>query len=151
MTVSIADIKALAAQEYGTTVTEIDSRRRGDDVREARHVAIYLARLLTGRSTPALGRAFDRDPSSIWAALARMERRVAEDPDLATRVQRLIEILSGDPAQVADLAAAALAGSTIRAATQAAVADIVAALARDPMGTLARLHAAALAGGPDHG
>jgi len=59
-----------AAQEHHCTVAEIGSKNRMAHVARARHAAMRKCRD-KGLSYPAIGELFDRDHSSVMAALKR--------------------------------------------------------------------------------
>jgi chromosomal replication initiation ATPase DnaA len=87
------------ARYFGVTADDILGDSRASDIADKRHVAMWVARNL-GQSLPKLGRAFDRDASTVRYACLRVERspelRAAGDEILA-RVQastrRLVEAL----------------------------------------------------------
>ncbi len=88
-------IKETVAQQFGTSVTDIDSVRRDGAVVIPRHVAIWLVRHLTPFSTTVIGREFgDRDHTTIVSALSSIESRMAEDPRLQSTVQELRDLLA---------------------------------------------------------
>src|SRR5579871_941665 len=69
----ILAIKIAAGAHYGVSLREINSSRRSRHVAFSRHMAMYLCRELTGHSYPALGRAFDRDHTSVMYAVERID------------------------------------------------------------------------------
>ena len=62
---SIHDCIAHVAEKHGLTVADIKQKCRVSKLVRARHEAMYEARKRTGKSFPILGRAFDRDHSTI--------------------------------------------------------------------------------------
>ncbi|MBC44169.1 MAG: hypothetical protein CML19_18285 [Pusillimonas sp.] len=88
-------IKETVAQQFGTSVTDIDSARRDGAVVVPRHVAIWLVRHLTHFTTTVIGREFgDRDHTTIVSALSSIDSRMAEDPRLQNTVQDLRDLLA---------------------------------------------------------
>jgi chromosomal replication initiator protein len=75
-------------------VADLRSRRRGATLAKARHVAIWLARHATPCSLPQIGRAFDRDHTSVAHAIARVDRLMAEDLWFGASVLRLLDEIS---------------------------------------------------------
>lgn len=88
------------AIEFGRTTQEILGRGRRREVVRARMVAMYLARELTGATTPEIGAIFDRDHSTVCSAHARVTKLVSSSPEIAISVQRLRRRLAAgnDPA-----------------------------------------------------
>lgn len=74
MTAIVAEISA----RYGVTFGDIIGRRRTQRVVEARHASIRAIRLMTGASTPAIGRFFGMNHTSILHALGTRAVRNGE-------------------------------------------------------------------------
>ena len=79
----------VVADRYGIGVSWLIDHRRTAPLVEARHVVVYLARELTDRSYPQIGRRLDRDYSTCIYAAQSMSARVASDPELARRVEAI--------------------------------------------------------------
>jgi hypothetical protein len=77
------------AEHYGMTVATLLSPSRDAQVTRARHMAMYLARELSGESFPDLGMAFNRHHTSIIEACQRVARLVKAD----TRVARAVDAI----------------------------------------------------------
>ena len=81
--ITIEDIQRRVAQHYDIKVAEMSSSRRAQAVVRPRHVAMYLAKQLTTRSLPEIGRRFGkRDHTTVMYAIGRIEKLRAEDPGL---------------------------------------------------------------------
>lgn len=74
---AVTAIAARVAALYGIDVEVIFSRARSKTVAEARLVTHWAARHRLGWSYPELGRAFDRDHSTIIQNVAELELRLA--------------------------------------------------------------------------
>ncbi len=85
----------LVALETGVAQQLILSDIRERGVTNARHLAIWLCRHVTGQSTTAIGRAFDRDHSTVVAACDKAERLRAEEPAFFKRSERLLNLFLG--------------------------------------------------------
>lgn len=71
---------------YPVSAIDILSDRHTAKLVRPRHIAMYLARTMTPRSLPYLGRCFRRDHTSIKSAVDRMTVRLANDKNLAEHV-----------------------------------------------------------------
>lgn len=92
--VSIEDIQNRVAEYYGTRVSEMRSARRARIVTRPRHVAMYLAKRLTQRSLPEIGRKFgNRDHTTVLNGVKRIEELRKTDPQLDDDVERLARSL----------------------------------------------------------
>lgn len=81
--ISIAAIIEAVALETGIRASEIKGRRRDRPVVRARHMALLLARKMTERSLPVIGRAMGGlDHTSVLHGVRRMEGRLAHDDSL---------------------------------------------------------------------
>jgi chromosomal replication initiator protein len=87
---SVEDVLAATASIFGVTAGQLIARDRRPDVARARKVAIYLARELTGKSLPEIGRRLGgRDHSTILAAVRSLSGDIEHDDDLAQTVDKL--------------------------------------------------------------
>ena len=72
------------------------SARRSRCVTRLRQVAMYLAKLLTPRSLPEIGRKFGgRDHTTVMHAVRRVEELRASDASFAEDVELLRRMLEG--------------------------------------------------------
>lgn len=78
---TIRDIQIAVCDRVGMTLAEFLGERRQAPVVHARQVAMYLAKVLTGRSTPEIGRRFGgRDHTTILHAIKKIKRECGDDP-----------------------------------------------------------------------
>lgn len=92
---SVEKIKRVIAAEFGITRRDLDSIRRTADVVLPRQLAMYLAKKLTPRSLPDIGRRFGgRDHTTVLHAVRKMESKVTSDVDFAARVALITESLT---------------------------------------------------------
>lgn len=94
--IRIGAIQKAVCQHYGISRTQLLSDRRTAAIVWPRQVAIYLAKILTLKSYPAIARWFaGRDHSTIIHACDRVRSRMATDPDLADEVAHIRRTLEG--------------------------------------------------------
>ena len=62
---------------------------RARNVARPRQIAMYLAKQLTSRSLPEIGRKFDRDHTTVMHAVRKVEELIIEDTSLAESVDAL--------------------------------------------------------------
>jgi chromosomal replication initiator protein len=87
---SVEEIQQRVAEGFGISRAELVGSSRAATPLRARHVAIFLTRELTDLSLPQIGRLYGgRDHSTVHNSLRRIEAGLADDPDLAERVQNL--------------------------------------------------------------
>ena len=92
---SIEDIQRKTAEFYKLDVRDFHSPQRARRVARPRQVAMYLARKLTTRSLPEIGRRFGgRDHTTVLHACRRIEALCDEDPLFKQEVEFLSQMLS---------------------------------------------------------
>ncbi len=97
--VTIEEIQKKTAEFYKLDLRELHSARRARRVARPRQVAMYLARELTSRSLPDIGRRFGgRDHTTVLHACRRIEALCKTDPVFQQEVDFLRKVL-GRPAR----------------------------------------------------
>src|SRR5260221_5245737 len=92
---SIEGIQRPPAEFYNLEVRDCHSPQRARRVARPRQVAMYLARKLTSRSLPEIGRRFGgRDHTTVLHACRRIEALCVEDPTFKQEVDFLSQMLT---------------------------------------------------------
>jgi chromosomal replication initiator protein len=92
--VKIEDIQRLVANHYNVSKADILSARRTATVVRPRQIAMYLAKTLTLRSLPEIGRRFGgRDHTTVLHAVRKIEDLATRDQGLASEIDLLKRIL----------------------------------------------------------
>ncbi len=92
--VRIDDILKAVSQLYNVPRTELLSTRRAQSVVRPRQIGMYLAKKLTSRSLPEIGRRFGgRDHSTVLHAVRKIEKLLEKDEALQQEVNLLTRIL----------------------------------------------------------
>ncbi|WP_458759134.1 chromosomal replication initiator protein DnaA [Afipia sp. TerB] len=88
--VKIEDIQRVVARQYNVSRSDLLSSRRTANVVRPRQVAMYLAKTLTLRSLPEIGRRFGgRDHTTVLHAVRKIEALVSKDLTLSDEVELL--------------------------------------------------------------
>ena len=88
--VRIEDIQRLVARQYNVSRSDLLCSRRTANVVRPRQVAMYLAKILTLRSLPEIGRHFGgRDHTTVLHAVRKMDALIATDTALAEEIDVL--------------------------------------------------------------
>ncbi|MBI4275658.1 MAG: chromosomal replication initiator protein DnaA [Rhizobiales bacterium] len=88
--VKIEDIQRVVARQYNVSRSDLLSSRRTANVVRPRQVAMYLAKTLTLRSLPEIGRRFGgRDHTTVLHAVRKIEHLVGNDTSLADEIELL--------------------------------------------------------------
>ncbi|MGD9867161.1 MAG: chromosomal replication initiator protein DnaA [Hyphomicrobiales bacterium] len=93
--VKIDDIVRTITKHYGVNRSDLLSSRRNRSIVRPRQIGMYLAKMLTSRSLPEIGRRFgNRDHTTVLHAIRKIEqlmqtdRRLKEDVELLRRLIR---------------------------------------------------------------
>jgi chromosomal replication initiator protein len=92
--VSIEEIQKKVAEHYNIRLTDMSSARRARNVARPRQVAMYLAKQLTQRSLPEIGRRFgNRDHTTVMHAVSRIAELMQQDAGFAEDIALLRKML----------------------------------------------------------
>ena len=92
--VTIEEIQRKVAEHYNIRLTDMSSARRARAVARPRQVAMYLAKQLTSRSLPEIGRRFgNRDHTTVMHAVSRIAELMQADSAFAEDVELLRRML----------------------------------------------------------
>ena len=92
--VRIEDIQRVVARQYNVSRADLLSSRRTANVVRPRQVAMYLAKILTLRSLPEIGRRFGgRDHTTVLHAVRKIEALAGNDSALADEIETLKRLL----------------------------------------------------------
>lgn len=92
--VTVDQIQKAVAEHYGLTQADIISERRARVVARPRQAAMWIAKQITTRSLPDIGRRFGgRDHTTVLHAVRRIEALKQDDPVLARDLDTIIRKL----------------------------------------------------------
>ncbi|MEO8813080.1 MAG: chromosomal replication initiator protein DnaA [Caulobacteraceae bacterium] len=94
--VTVDEIQKAASEHFGLKQADLISERRTRAIARPRQAAMWLAKQLTTRSLPDIGRRFGgRDHTTVLHAVRRIEELRAADPRLARDLETLMRKLRG--------------------------------------------------------
>jgi chromosomal replication initiator protein len=94
--VTVDQIQKIVAEHYNLKQADLISERRARAVARPRQVAMWLAKQVTVRSLPDIGRRFGgRDHTTVLHAVRRIDQLKNEDPTIARDVDVLLRKLRG--------------------------------------------------------
>ncbi len=92
--VTIDEIQKKVAEHYNIKIADMHSARRSRSVARPRQVAMYLAKQLTARSLPEIGRKFGgRDHTTVMHAVRKIDELCSGDRSFAEDVELLRRML----------------------------------------------------------
>jgi chromosomal replication initiator protein len=86
---TIEQVMRAVARAYGLEVEALRSRSRRRNLVRPRQLAMYICRTSTDSSLKDIGRAFNRDHTSVMYAIGVVEQRVAQRPQLRYELEAL--------------------------------------------------------------
>jgi chromosomal replication initiator protein len=92
---TVREIQERTCATFGVTMDDLLSSSRAQPVAWPRQVAMYLSRELTDATLPAIGRAFNKNHTTVMHACRRTAERMAADRESYEAVQRLTNDLGG--------------------------------------------------------
>lgn len=86
--IEVADIKKIVAGKWGVSIADMDSEKKSRQFVVPRQVAMYIAKNLTQKSLPALGRMFGgRDHATVIHACRKVRDMMTADARLSQLVE----------------------------------------------------------------
>lgn len=94
--ITIDEIQRKVAEHYNLKLTDMHSSRRARNVARPRQIAMYLAKQLTARSLPEIGRKFGgRDHTTVMHAVRKVEELIEQDAQIAQDTDVIRRALTG--------------------------------------------------------
>ena len=91
---TIEEIQKKVADHYNIRLTDMHSPRRSRSVARPRQVAMYLAKFITSRSLPEIGRKFGgRDHTTVMHAVKKIEELKQEDNNFNEDIELLKRLI----------------------------------------------------------
>jgi chromosomal replication initiator protein len=88
--VTVETIQRTICDYFNVKLGDLKAKRRTQNIAFPRQVAMYLCRKYTGTSYPAIGSLFGgRDHSTVIHASKTIEKKMREDPNMQTTIERL--------------------------------------------------------------
>jgi chromosomal replication initiator protein len=87
----IERVISVVTKKYGITPDDVKSRKRTDNVANARHICIYIIRQLTELSLGDIGKIFSRDHSTAIASIEKVNINIKTVRNYEADLNRLIK------------------------------------------------------------
>lgn len=92
---SVSYIQRVVCLHYQLTLAQLVSDRRNRNIVRPRQIGMYLAKVLTPKSLPDIGRRFGgRDHTTVLHAVRKVAALMEEDPDFASGVQAVQQAIT---------------------------------------------------------
>ncbi len=92
--IKIDDILRIVSKHFGVNRSDLLSARRNRSIVRPRQIGMYLAKHLTSRSLPEIGRRFgNRDHTTVLHAIRKIDELMKEDSSLREEIELLKRLL----------------------------------------------------------
>jgi chromosomal replication initiator protein len=92
--IKIDDILRIVSKHFGVNRADLLSSRRNRSIVRPRQIGMYLAKSLTSRSLPEIGRRFgNRDHTTVLHAIRKVEQLMSDDTTLKEEIELLKRLL----------------------------------------------------------
>jgi chromosomal replication initiator protein len=92
---TIDEIKRIVCNQFEIKISDIESSRRDRSISRPRQVAMYLAKNLTTKSLPEIGRNFgSKNHTTVIHAIKTIEKLKASQPEMDNRIESLTRMLA---------------------------------------------------------
>lgn len=93
--IRIEDILKVVSRHFGVSRSDILSQRRHRSVVWPRQIGMYLAKQMTSRSLPEIGRRFgNRDHTTVLHAIRKIDGELQKNPRLSDEIEDLKKLLA---------------------------------------------------------
>lgn len=97
---TVAEILELVSRETGVSLLDLRSHRRSRQCARPRQLAMWLVRHTTLLTFPQIGRALDRDHTTVMHAIHKIDELRAISRPTRELSDRLLSMLRDDPNQL---------------------------------------------------
>ena len=97
---SIDEIVKAVCATYDVTYADLLSNNRTQPLATARQVAMFLARKLTGNSTPTVASEFKRNHTTVLHGTQTIQKRIDVEPELKKIIEQITEQLGRKPSEL---------------------------------------------------
>jgi chromosomal replication initiator protein len=88
--IKVEDILRIVSRHFAVSKADILSDRRHRSVVRPRQIGMYLAKQLTSRSLPEIGRRFgNRDHTTVLHAIRKIDKEIGDNPHLKEEIEEL--------------------------------------------------------------
>ncbi len=88
--IKVEDILRIVSRHFAVSKADILSDRRHRSVVRPRQIGMYLAKQLTSRSLPEIGRRFgNRDHTTVLHAIRKIDKEIGDNPRLKDEIEEL--------------------------------------------------------------
>lgn len=93
--VMVEKILSVVTKHYGISIEDIKSKKRTENISNARHTAIYIIRNITSLSLKEIGNVFGRDHATVLSSISKVDTNIKTKNRSASEIKKLIKEIKG--------------------------------------------------------
>ena len=93
--VMVEKILSVVTRHYGISIEDIKSKKRTENISNARHTAIYIIRNITTLSLKEIGNVFGRDHATVLSSISKVDTNIKTKNRSASEIKKLIKEIKG--------------------------------------------------------
>ena len=91
----VEKILSVITKHYGISIDDIKSKKRTENISNARHTAIYIIRNTTSLSLKEIGNIFGRDHATVLSSIGKIETNIKTKNRSASEIKKLMKEIKG--------------------------------------------------------
>jgi chromosomal replication initiator protein len=91
----VEKILSVVSKKYGISIEDIKSKKRTENIANARHTSIYIIRSLTNLSLKEIGAIFGRDHATVLSSLGKIETNIKTKNKTAAEINEIKKEIKG--------------------------------------------------------
>ena len=91
----VEKILTAVCKNYGIGIDQIKSKKKTDNIANARHIATYIIRKMTDLSLKEIGAIFGRDHTTVMASINKVEINIKTVNNVNSQIKKLIKEIKG--------------------------------------------------------
>lgn len=93
--VMVEKILSVVTKHFGITVEDIKSKKRTENISNARHTAIYIIRSMTSLSLKEIGNVFGRDHATVLSSIGKIDTNIKTKNKSGSEIKKLMKEIKG--------------------------------------------------------
>jgi chromosomal replication initiator protein len=91
----IERIVSEVSRKYGVSEDDIRSKKKSENIANARHICVYIIRKMTDLSLPSIGKIFSRDHSTVLSSINKVDINIKTKKNYEEEINNLIKDIKG--------------------------------------------------------
>ena len=93
--VMVEKILSVVTKHFGISIEDIKSKKRTENISNARHTAIYIIRNMTSLSLKEIGAVFGRDHATVLSSISKIDTNIKTKNKSGSEIKKLMKEIKG--------------------------------------------------------